>query len=162
MAVENLTATGRGEMSLSADNPVTTRPGLNVFESTVEVTAAASATSTYWVARLPTNVRVSAQSFIAHDDLASAGAPTLDIGLFSVGSNFTSDDDAINDGIDVATAAGARVGLFKDPANFGKYVWELAGETSDPGGYADVKITLKDADTNTGGTISVSLVYLSK
>ena len=79
--------------------------------------------------------------------------------LFPVGENFTADDDAINDGIDVATAAASDVAVVKDPANIGKYVWELAGESSDPGGFADLKITLKDAACNSGGTVSLSLVY---
>lgn len=157
MAVENLTATSRGQMA--ATYPVPTRAGFNVFEATVEVTAAASATSTYTMARLPMNLRISNLSRLAHDDLASTGSPTFDIGLFPVGTNFTADDDAINDGIDVATAAAADVAIIKDPANIGKYVWELAGESSDPGGFADLKITLKDAATNTGGTVSMTLAY---
>lgn len=157
MAVENLTATSRGEVAATV--PVTTRAGLNVYESTVEVTAAASATSTYTMARLPMNVRISNLSELAFDDLASTGSPTFDIGLFAVGSNFTSNDAAINDGIDVATAASTGVKVVKDPANIGKYVWELAGESADPGGFADLKITLKDAATNTGGTVTLSLAY---
>lgn len=161
MAVENLTATGRSELALSAAEPVTTRPGPNVFESTTEVTATASATSTYWMARVPMGARISAQSFLAFDDLASTGSPTFDIGLFAVGGNFTDDDDALNDGIDVSTAASNYSGLIKDPANFGKYVWELAGESANPGGYADIKITLKDAAANSGGTVSMSLVYMA-
>ena len=158
MATENLTATSRGELALSADEPVTTRPGINVFESTVEMTAAASATSTYWMARLPTSARISGQSFIALDDLASTGSPVLDIGLFSVGGNFTDDDTALNASIDAATAS-ARTNVLGDPADIGKRVWELAGEASDPGGYADVKISLKSAGADDGGTISMSLVY---
>lgn len=157
MAVENLTATTRGEKAVS--EVVTTRAGVNIFESTVEVSAAASATSTYTMARLPMTARITNLSRLAHDDLASTGSPTFDIGLFPVGDNFTADDDAINDGIDVATAAASDVAVVKDPADIGKYVWELAGESSDPGGFADLKITLKDAACNSGGTVSLSLVY---
>lgn len=157
MAVENLTATSRGDKALTEG--VSTRYGLNVFESTVEVTAAASATSTYHMARIPTNVRISNLSEIAFDDLASTGSPTFDIGLFAIDGNVTSDDDAINDGIDVATAASNGTKMVKDAANIGKYAWELAGESSDPGGMLDLKITLKDAATNTGGTVSMTLAY---
>lgn len=160
MAVENLTATSRSELPLVDNRAVTARPGMNVFESTVTMTAAASDTSTYWMARLPMNARLSGLSQISHDDLASTGAPTIDVGLTPVGSNFTFDVDAINDGIDVATAAANGLPLIKDPANIGKYVWELAGESTNPGGYADLLLTLDDADCNTGGDISVSVVYI--
>lgn len=158
MATENLTATSRSELALSAAEPVTTRPGVNVFDSTVEVTATIEQDSTYWMARVPTSVRLSGLSFIALDDLASAGSPVLDIGLFSVGGNFTSDDDALNASVS-ASVASARTEVLGDPAKFGKYVWELAGKTSDPGGYADIKITLKTAPVVEGGTISMVLVY---
>jgi hypothetical protein len=158
MAVENLTATSVGEKPVT--EVVTTRAGINVFESTVEVTAAASATSTYTMARLPMKARITNLSRLAHDDLASTGSPTFDIGLFPVGTNFTANDDAINDGIDVATAAAADVAVVKDPANIGKYVYELAGESADPGGFADLKITLKDAACNTGGTVTLTLAYV--
>lgn len=157
MAVENLTATSRGEKAVT--EVVTTRAGLNVFESTVEVTADASATSTYTMARLPMTARITNLSRLAHDDLASGGSPTFDIGLFAVGENFTSDDDALNDGINVATSAASDVPVMKDPANIGKYVWELAGESSNPGGMADLKITLKDAACNSGGTVTLTLAY---
>lgn len=157
MAVENLTATGRGEKAVT--EVVTTRAGFNVFESTVEVSAAASANSTYTMARLPMTARITNLSRLAHDDLASTGSPTFDIGLFPVGENFTADDDALNDGIDVATAAGTDVPVIKNPANCGKYVWELAGESANPGGFADLKITLKDAACNSGGTVTLTLAY---
>ncbi len=158
MAVENLTATGRSEIALSTSMAVTARAGMNLYESTVEFTAAASDTSTYFMARLPMDARLSNLSTYEHDDLASTGAPTVDVGLKPVGSNFTLDPDAINDGIDV-TAVGAG-NLNKDPANAGKYVWELAGESTNPGGYADLMVNLVDADTNTGGTFSVAVVYM--
>lgn len=158
MAAENLTATSRSELPLVDGKSITTRAGINLFESTVEVTAAAEANSTYWMARLPMNARISALSTAQWDDLASTGAPTLDYGLFAVGSNFTDDPNALSETHDAATA-NTGVAIVTDPASIGKFVWELAGESTNPGGYADIKVSLVDAAANTGGTISMVLVY---
>lgn len=130
-----------------------------VIDSTVEVAAAAAANTQYVMVRIPSNARIHGLSEIRFDDLASTGSPTLDIGLKAVSGNITTDDDALNDGIDCATAAGsARV--VKDIANYGKQAWEyVSGQSSDPLGFFDVIITIKDAATNTGGTVTMTLVY---
>lgn len=130
-----------------------------VIDSTVEVAAAAAASTEYVMVRIPSNARIHGLSEIRFDDLASSGSPTLDIGLKAVSGNITTDDDALNDGIDCATAAGsARV--VKDIANYGKQAWEyVSGQSSDPLGFFDVIITIKDAATNTGGTVTMTLVY---
>lgn len=145
--------------NLSVGNVKASTVGTNVVDGTVEVAAAATAGTEYVFMRIPSDARIHGISEIAFDDLASAGAPTLDIGLKAVQGNITSDDDALNNGIDVATAAGtARV--IADAANYGKEAWEfVAGQTSDPGGLLDVIITLKDAAANTGGTVTMTLVY---
>jgi hypothetical protein len=141
-------------------------PGLaggkvRVWSETVEVGAADSATSTYHMARLPSNARLLGLSRVWWDDLASTGAPTLDIGIFPINSEFTEDPDAINDGMDAATA-NITVGqtVVKDPARMGKRLWELInGVTVDPKCEVDVKISLVDADVNVGGTITAELLY---
>lgn len=133
------------------------------WTETVEVGAADSATSTYHLARLPSNARLLASSRIYWDDLASTGAPTLDIGIFNVSgrSTFTDDPDALNDGLDAATAnttTGSRV--VKDIANVGKRLWEhINGVTEDPKGQVDLKVSLVDADVNVGGTLTIDLYY---
>lgn len=132
--------------------------GTVLMDATVEVAAAADAGSVYTAFRVPTNSRIHGLSEIAFDDLASTGSPTLDIGFAPVDANFTADDDALNDGIDVASAAGTAR-MVKDAANYGKTVWEFLGLSSDPGGLADVTITIKDAATNTGGTLTATLAY---
>lgn len=125
------------------------------------VGSADSATSTYLVGRVSLSDRCSPLSFLLTDDLASSGSPTFDIGLFPVNGNFTADDDALNDGINVYSAANSwpGVSVIKDPiANGGKQYWEfISGLTENPGGFADVKITLKDADVNTGGDVYCAL-----
>jgi hypothetical protein len=129
-----------------------------VMDSTVEVAAAASAGSRYTFFCIPTNARIHGLSRVAFDDLASTGSPTMDFGFAPVDSNFTADVDALTDGIDVATAAGTA-NLVKDIANYGKRVWEILGLTTDPGGLANLTGSILDAATNTGGTVTVTLVY---
>lgn len=130
-----------------------------VLDSTVEVAAAAAAGTEYVMARIPAHARIHGLSRVAFDDLASSGSPTIDFGLKAVASNVTTDDDALNDGVDVAAAAGTA-NVVKDHANYGKMAWEyVSGQTTDPGGFLDVIITTKDAACNTGGTITMTLVY---
>lgn len=130
-----------------------------VLDSTVEVAAAAPAGTEYVMARIPSRARIHGLSRVQFDDLASSGSPTIDCGLKAVNGNITSDDDALNDGVDVAAAA-ATVNLIKDHANNGKMAWEyVSGQTTDPGGFMDVIITTKDAACNTGGTVTLTLVY---
>lgn len=157
MAVEALTATRRGTNATASHGLGAT---MKVMTATVEVTAAASATSTYTFFRIPSNARVHGTSRAWWDDLASTGSPTLDIGLFAVNSNVTSDADALNDGLDAATANTTGVSLVKDIANYGKRAWEyVSGQTTDPGGSLDLKVSILDADTNTGGTVTLQLHY---
>lgn len=157
MAVENLTATERGGRIGSTHGLGGT---VKRITGTVEVTAAATNASTYNFGRIPSNARIHGSSKIFSDDLASTGAPTLDVGLFAVNGNITSDDDALNDGIDAAVSNATGTALIKDIANYGKKAWEFVnGQTADPGGYLDVKVTIQDAATNTGGTITVQLDY---
>ena len=161
MAVENLTATSRSPFVLSADQrqfAVAQSGSPTIHSASVEVTAAASATSTYLIARLPTNARLHPQSMLGFDDLASTGSPTVDIGIFNM-SGVSDDDDAINDGINVASAASNSTPMIKDVADWGLQLWEIMGETTDPGGLCDIYVTLKDAATNTGGTFSASVVF---
>lgn len=128
---------------------------------TVEVGAADSATSTYLMARLPSNSRLLGSSKFYSDDLASAGAPTMDIGIFNPSGKpetITDDPDALNDGIDVATVTDTPV--VKDITNYGKRLWEhVNGQTTDPKGDLDIKLSLVDADVNAGGTVTVEIYY---
>lgn len=159
MAVENLTATGG-----ASTDPVSGH-GLagNVkgFSRTIEVTAAASDTSTYTFGYIPSNARILGISKFSWDDLASTGSPTMDIGLYPVNGNFsTGDVDALNDGLDVEGSAGSAQ-VIKDIVNYGLVAWDhVNGLTSDPGGLMEVRVTLDDADCNVGGTIAMELFYL--
>ena len=130
------------------------------WTETVEVGAADSDTSTYLVARMPSNARILGSSRFESDDLASAGAPPMDIGVFNVpgDTRITDDPDAINDGIDVATVTDVQ--FVKDIANYGLRLWEhVASQTVDPLGDLDIKLSLVDADVNVGGTVTVTIYY---
>lgn len=164
MAVVNLKGS-KAITNLDADPVVQPEPGIaggavKSWVETVEVGSADSATSTYLMARLPSNAVILGASKLYGDDLASAGAPTLDIGVFNLDgkSVITDDDDALNDGIDAASAIDTAV--VKDVANYGKKLWEhINGQTEDPKGELDIKLTLKDADVNVGGTLTIELFY---
>jgi len=159
MAIVNLVATKLSNLSVMDSPQVKAAHGLNMLEWTVEVGAADSDTSTYHIAHLPSNCRLSGASWIGYDDLASAGAPTIDIGTFNFADGTANDVDSINDGLTVATAA-VNVPMIKDIANIGKYLWDIGtSPASDPGGFIDIFLTLDDADVNVGGTISGSIFY---
>ena len=97
------------------------------------------------MARLPSVVRVLPRSHLYFDDFGTS--VTLDIGTFNPTgkSGITDDDNSINDGIDVSTAAGTA-SLFADWANALKRLWEIAGASADPKQDIDIKATVKDAD----------------
>lgn len=127
---------------------------------TVETGAADSTTSTYLMARLPSNARIFGSSIISHDALGSETA-TLAIGVYNPpGKNgITDDDDCLNTGI-VASTAGTKEFL-AERANWGKRLWEfVSGQTTDPKHDLDVKLVLETANLSSGaGTITVEIDY---
>jgi len=153
MAVVNLEATVKG-------NDIARGKGAagNVISLTSVVTTNAddSATSTIDFGDIPSNARILGTSTYWVDDLASAGSPTLDFGLF--GDSITDDDDALNDGIAASAAGTGR--LVKDFADIGKEAWEYVnGQTADPKSILTVKATIKDAAINTAGNIGIEIFY---
>ncbi len=133
---------------------------MHKWVDTIETSAADSINSRYTMARLPSNARIFGSSKISHDALG-ATTTTIDIGVFVTGSRteFTGDEDAINDGI-VASTAGTK-DFIKDRANWGKRLWEfINGQTVDPKCDVLVKLTLLDANLSSGaGTITVEIDY---
>jgi hypothetical protein len=157
MALEILTATVRNGRDIFTGNI----PKAGQLEATIEVPAASNANSTFTMFRIPANARIKRGSVIQFDDLASSGSPTLDIGFKAVDANITTDVDALNDGIDAFTSAtGGTAAMVKDHANWGKQAWEyVSGQTSNPGGFLDLTVTILDAAANSGGTLSATLVF---
>jgi hypothetical protein len=130
---------------------------------TVETSATEddSVSSTYELARIPSNARILGASKLYWDDLATTGSPTLDIGVYNVGSrtDITADDDALNDGLDAATAA-SSASVVKDVANYGKRLWEYVnGQTTDPKCDLSIKVVIRDAAITETGTITLELLY---
>ncbi|MEE9351524.1 MAG: hypothetical protein V3U78_04635 [Thiotrichaceae bacterium] len=126
---------------------------------TVEAGAADTATSTYLMARLPSNARILGNSRI-YTDILTTTAATIDIGVFNLSgkSVITDDEDALNDGLAVVAAVDTAV--VKDIADYGKRLWEyVASQTEDPLGDLDIKLTLLDANIDIGGTITIELYY---
>jgi hypothetical protein len=157
MAIVNLVATKRGPDAVIGQG---LSGSVKCLQGHVSVGAADSATSTYDFGNIPSDARILGISRLHYDDLATSGSPTLDIGLFAVDSNVTSDADALNDGIDAGAANGASVSVIKDKANYGKRAWEhVSGQATDPGGALKVKVSLLDADVNQGGDMYLELFY---
>lgn len=133
---------------------------MKIWNETFETSAADSSTSTYHVARLPSNARIFGLSRISHDALGSTTA-TFDIGCYNTNSTtyFTNDSDAINDGIVCSTAGDKR--FVKDSANDGLPLWDfITGLTADPKCDIDVKLVIADAHLSSGaGTVTVEIVY---
>jgi len=128
-----------------------------VLVATVAMGGSETTSDTVTFGRIPSNARICMGEF-HRDDLASSGAPTLDIGLFNVDSNITDDDDALNNGIDLATAGSGDV--VNDHADCGQAAWEFVnGQTTDPGGDLIVMGTIKDAAINTAGDMTIQLEY---
>lgn len=158
MADDTKNATLRSVLGLGT-RAVKAERAATIIDSTVEVAAGASAASIYTFVRIPSNARIHGLSRIAGDVLdATANTPTLDLGFKAVDGNITSDDDALNDGIDLSGSA-FDVRLIKDHANSGKMAWEILGLSSDPGGLLDVTATIKDAAAAAGGTLTLTLAY---
>lgn len=163
MAVENLIATSRTSNELTATSrQAPNHGGVNCVVSRVKVSAAASATSTYLMARLPGSARILPSSALTFDALASVGSPTLDVGTFGY-TSADDDDDSLNDGID-ATTASNWTPLLKDENDSGRQLGQIAtgtGQAGDVEGWMDVTITIKDADCNTGGSLTLTIMYLA-
>ena len=128
---------------------------------TIELAPSASGTIIDFKLRVSLKDRIDLGSSIFYDDLATSGAPTLDLGAYPVDSNFTADDDCFNDGLTLATAVtwATRAPFVKDSANAGKQVWEfISGATADTDGFADIKGIVRDAATVTNtGTIAIDV-----
>lgn len=128
---------------------------------TFETSAADSATSTYLVARLPSNARIFGSSRISHDALGATTA-TLGIGVYNTGSYsyITNDADALNTGI-VASTAGTKE-FIADRANWGKRLYEYVnGQTTDPKCDLDIKVNIEGAVhlSSGAGTVTVEIDY---
>lgn len=159
MAVENLVAVG----ATAADARIGNGSGGTVkcISSTIEISASATNASTYDLGFLPMNARILGISRYSIDDCSTESTATVDFGFASVDANFTTDADALNDGIVLGTAA-TGAALVKDIANYGKKVWQhISGATAATKGFAKLQASIQDAAISAaGGTLTVEVYFL--
>jgi hypothetical protein len=150
---------------LTATPSVLADPGegggdMQKWVETFETAAADSATSTYLVARLPSNARIFGSSKISHDALGATTA-ALGIGIYNTSSrtDFTNSTTGLNTAI-VASTAGTK-DLIADRANWGKRLWEYTAATIDPKCQMDVKVVIEGAVhlSSGAGTVTVEIDY---
>ena len=120
------------------------------------------------LARVPVNARIHSIQ-IANDDLDSgAGALAADLGIYDPNNgNAVKDADAFASAIGqlaAATAFGTEL-RWESGVNgidtLGKKLWELAGDSEDPGGEYDIALTLTaGASTPAAGTIAFIILYV--
>ena len=137
--------------------------GVKCLSGTVEVTVATSTGDTIEWGYIPSNARLLGNSRLYWDDMATTGAPTMDLGLAAVDGNLANadDPDALSAGHAMATATPTGAGAVAPIENFGLPAWDLvASETSDPGGSLKVIGTMLDAVTTQTGTASLELYYV--
>jgi hypothetical protein len=158
MAVENLKSTQITNADAAQITPNNSRvSGSNQFAAvaTDECSAAASATSTYRMIRIPswaTNVRVE----FASDDTGGTG--TVDLGLYRTAADGGAvvDADFFASAIDVSGAAVARANYSHESGVYGIEdaelpLWDAATAlTADPQVFYDITITVVAALTNAG------------
>lgn len=158
MAVENLVAVG----ATPSDSRLSHGMGGDVkcWSRTVEISASATEASTYDFGYIPSDARILGESTYSIDDCSTESSSTMDFGLYAVDGNITDDDDALNDGIVLGTAA-TKQPLVKNIANYGKRAWQFVnGQTTNPKGQLLVRGTIKDAAiSNLGGTATVELFF---
>ena len=137
--------------------------GVKALVSTVEVTVATSTGDTINFGYIPSNARILGTSRLYWDDMATAGSPTMDLGLSAVKGNLVNanDPDALSNGHDMATATPTGAGAVTPIENFGLPAWDMvASETVDPGGALQVTGTMLDAVTTQTGTATLELYYV--
>lgn len=141
---------------LDAEPPVFPAKGLNggrVHYATdkVEIASGDSSTSTFTLARIPYDAVILPGSLLYHDAITSV--TDADIG--------TSDDpNGLADALDISSAGSKQVLEQVDIANYYKPLWELVGLTSNPGGLADIIVTINN-NAGAAGTLSLHLQYVT-
>ena len=132
--------------------------------ATVEVTTGDSSTSKYILCQLPSNARVKSLKIFS-DDLGTATA--ADFGLYrnsaDGGSVVDADFFKAAQSLNAGALNGTEIANAATPTNADdveKMVWQQLGLSSDPCVVYDVVATLT-ADSDTGGTLSIDLMYQS-
>lgn len=134
---------------------------IKTLVSTIELGASASGT-TIDFGYIPSSARILPSSRLYNDDCATGTSPTLDLGLAAVDSNLANSDDpdAIGNGFALSSASTGTC-IISDVANAALPAWDFVeSETTDPGGSLMVYGSVKDAATDTAGTVTLQVDYV--
>lgn len=122
---------------------------------TVAIAAADDDTSTYVIARVPSNAVLSNQSEIEND--AITGGTDFNVGFYYTDGTVI-DDNALLDALDLSTAKTTKLLSGIDKNIRGNEVWQLAGLTADPKKMIDIVLTSVTVGT-AAGDITMETFY---
>jgi len=160
MAIEHKLSTGNDRNTISG---IGMEQDMKTEYRVANISAIAETGSTYTFGRLPSYARLCFSS--RYGNSGSQGANGFKCGVFGVDGNIIDDDDAIftvtsalQTAADIIRTSEANVG-----ADRGKPIWQFVnGQTEDPGGFLDIKITLTGNNGQQMGqaqTIGLCLIY---
>lgn len=161
MAVENIKSTAIIALDTIPPFPSTTGEGSSGYERVLDgiaaVAAASSATSTYRIARLPSNAKLKSLGIFTD---AAPGAGAVSVGASYSDSTVDGTNAALQGTLISATAFGTTLTLAATANTrvdalttlaVGKRLqplWQALGLTADPGGFIDILVTVTTAITN--------------
>lgn len=136
-------------------NGKTSKGGLMSSIDTLEIAAADDDTSTYRIARVPSNAVLS-EITIDHDSIT--GGTDFDLGFYDINEGALIDVDALINTVSLASAGSVDGMGTIDIANKGKEVWELAGLSIDPVKLIDIVLTANTVGS-AAGTVTAKVNY---
>jgi len=157
MGTKNSTLVSNFEASPQvANEPANLHGVLRVAQGTIELAAGDSNDDdVVMLAPIPSNATVS-QLFIGSDTLG--GSCTFNVGIYTSTGTVKDEDFFASAVADEAAMTDVRF----EAANIdtaGQKVWEMAGDSSDPGGYYYIAATMA-AEGGTAGTMSFNIQYI--
>lgn len=141
-----VTAYGTGyknPTSLQAVNAVYAESQPKRINSQITITNGDSIASTYFVGRVPSNAIIDPRSLIVYAAITSV--TSMHLGFAASTAALVSAKDISSAGNGTLLSIGTLT-----TANMNKRAWELAGLTTDPGGFLDIIATINVAATATG------------
>ncbi|KPG01789.1 hypothetical protein IP86_02985 [Rhodopseudomonas sp. AAP120] len=115
-----------------------------------------SSTTTLFVGQVPSNARLLRSSTLK--TWGVAGLTSFSLGFGKNGAVVNSKGAALMSAVDIASAASKDPLAALTAGDIGKFAWQLAGYSADPGGMLDI-IGTTGADTSGAGTIEFEINY---
>lgn len=139
-----------------ANEPANLHGVVRVAQGTIELAAGDSNDNDIvMLAPIPSNATVS-QLFIGSDTLG--GSCTFNVGIYTDTGTEKDEDFFASAVADAAAMTDVRFEA-ADIDTAGQKVWEMAGDSSDPGGYYYIAATMA-AEGGTAGTMSFNIQYI--